>query len=121
MYKKTYKSNIEKPKKDSRTFYHEAEKNEKPVLLLEAQKIANQAYKDGIKEIYKLTVDTLKKNDSYEMDKYMTSLSHISNIVTTVAKHQQPQQPPPSPPPQMSHSIYQFNMKLKFINYLITY
>jgi hypothetical protein len=60
MYKKNHESNIVKPEKD-RTFRHEAEKNEKPVLLLEAQKNANQAYKDGIKEIYKLTVDALKK------------------------------------------------------------
>ncbi|CAB5382141.1 unnamed protein product [Rhizophagus irregularis] len=73
MYKKNHEPNIEKPEK-------------------KAQKIASQVYKDGIKEIYKLTVDALKKNDSYETDKYISSLSHISNIITTAAKHQQPQQ-----------------------------
>jgi hypothetical protein len=68
MYKKNHEPNIEKPEK-SRTFRHEDEKIEKTadknkILLLEAQKIASQVYKDGIKEIYKLTVDALKKNDS---------------------------------------------------------
>lgn len=66
MYKKNHEPNIEKPEKD-RTFRREAEKGENPdknkIWLLEAQKIANQAYKEGIKEIYKLTVDALK-NDS---------------------------------------------------------
>ncbi|CAB4461001.1 unnamed protein product [Rhizophagus irregularis] len=80
-----------------KTFRHEDEKIEKTdknkILLLEAQKIASQVYKDGIKEIYKLTVDALKKNDSYETDKYISSLSHISNIITTAAKHQPYQQP----------------------------
>jgi hypothetical protein len=64
MYKKSHEPKLEK----DRTFRHEAEKIEIPdknkILILEAQKIANQAYKDGIKEIYKLTVDALKKNDS---------------------------------------------------------
>ncbi|PKB93841.1 hypothetical protein RhiirA5_440177 [Rhizophagus irregularis] len=96
MYKKNHEPNIEKPEK-SRTFRHEDEKIEKTdknkILLLEAQKIASQVYKDGIKEIYKLTVDALKKNDSYETDKYISSLSHISNIITTAAKHQPYQQP----------------------------
>ncbi|CAB4390083.1 unnamed protein product [Rhizophagus irregularis] len=92
-----------------RTFRHEDEKIEKTdknkILLLEAQKIASQVYKDGIKEIYKLTVDALKKNDSYETDKYISSLSHISNIITTAAKHQPHQQPQQSqqPPPQPLH------------------
>ncbi|CAB5328001.1 unnamed protein product [Rhizophagus irregularis] len=96
MYKKNHESNIEKPEKN-KTFRHEDEKIEKTdknkILLLEAQKIASQVYKDGIKEIYKLTVDALKKNDSYETDKYISSLSHISNIITTAAKHQSYQQP----------------------------
>ncbi|PKK56583.1 hypothetical protein RhiirC2_757864 [Rhizophagus irregularis] len=113
MYKKNYEPNIEKSEK-SRTFRHEDEKIEKTdknkILLLEAQKIASQVYKDGIKEIYKLTVDALKKNDSYETDKYISSLSHISNIITTAAKHQPHQQPQQSqqPPPQPLHqsSIY---------------
>ncbi|CAB5377590.1 unnamed protein product [Rhizophagus irregularis] len=108
MYKKNYEPNIEKSEK-SRTFRHEDEKIEKTdknkILLLEAQKIASQVYKDGIKEIYKLTVDVLKKNDSYETDKYISSLSHISNIITTAAKHQPHQQPQQSqqPPPQPLH------------------
>ncbi|CAB4476184.1 unnamed protein product [Rhizophagus irregularis] len=67
--------------------------NVPPIGVPKAQKIASQVYKDGIKEIYKLTVDALKKNDSYETDKYISSLSHISNIITTAAKHQPYQQP----------------------------
>ncbi|CAB5309592.1 unnamed protein product [Rhizophagus irregularis] len=97
MYKKNHESNIENPEK-SKTFRHKDEKIEKTdknkILLLEAQKIASQVYKDGIKEIYKLTVDALKRMiRNYETDKYISSLSHISNIITTAAKHQPYQQP----------------------------